>query len=120
MIKEIDIDVAWSLNHYDAIADLADAVRALRVEASMLVPALKDRTVWMINSTAKGGGVAEMLPRMVTLLTELGVPTRWAVIGSDRPECHQSSVRETLLQALGGSWAAGKLVGDEQDVLDRI
>jgi len=86
MIQEIEVDMAWSLGDYDAIPHLTDAVRELRVEASMLVPTLKNRTVWMVNSTAKGGGVAEMLPRMVTLLTELGLPTRWAVIGSDRPE----------------------------------
>jgi trehalose synthase len=39
----------------------------------------------MINSTAQGGGVAEMLPQMVTLLNELGLTTRWAVLGSDQP-----------------------------------
>jgi trehalose synthase len=40
----------------------------------------------MVNSTARGGGVAEMLPRMCALLEELGVPTRWAVMGTDRRE----------------------------------
>ena len=29
---------------------------------------------------------AEMLPRMCALLDELGVPTRWAVMGSNRAE----------------------------------
>ena len=34
----------------------------------------------MVNSTAVGGGVAEMLNRLVPLLSELEVPARWEVI----------------------------------------
>ena len=41
---------------------------------------LKGKTVKMVNSTAVGGGVAEMLNRLVPLLSELEVPTRWEVI----------------------------------------
>ena len=51
-----------------------------------MVPQLEGRTLWMVNSTARGGGVAEMLPRLVTILRELGVRTEWLVIGSDKPE----------------------------------
>jgi trehalose synthase len=41
---------------------------------------LKGRTVQMVNSTAVGGGVAEILNRMVPLFNELGVNTKWDVI----------------------------------------
>ena len=34
-----------------------------------------ESTVWMVNSTAQGGGVAEMLPKVVTLLRASGVNT---------------------------------------------
>jgi trehalose synthase len=37
-----------------------------------------------VNSTSVGGGVAEILTRMVPLLRELGVDTRWDVIKGDR------------------------------------
>ena len=37
-----------------------------------------------INSTAVGGGVAELLSRMVPLLRELGIDTRWDVIKGDK------------------------------------
>jgi trehalose synthase len=86
MIQEIPIESALNLGEYAGSSHLAEAVRTLRIEASMLVPPLRERSVWMVNSTAKGGGVAEMLPRMVTMLTEVGLQTHWAVISSDRLE----------------------------------
>ncbi|HTW59450.1 MAG TPA: glycosyltransferase [Terriglobales bacterium] len=41
---------------------------------------LKGKTIKMVNSTAVGGGVAEMLNRLVPLLSELEVPAHWDVI----------------------------------------
>src|SRR5581483_11211327 len=41
---------------------------------------LRGKSIKMVNSTALGGGVAEMLSRIVPLLSELEVPTRWDVI----------------------------------------
>jgi trehalose synthase len=38
-----------------------------------------------VNSTFSGGGVAEILSRMVPLMTELGVDARWSVIKGDLP-----------------------------------
>jgi trehalose synthase len=40
----------------------------------------KGKTIKMVNSTAVGGGVAEMLNRLVPLLSELEVPAHWDVI----------------------------------------
>jgi trehalose synthase len=41
---------------------------------------LRGKTVQNVNSTAVGGGVAEILNRMVPLLSELGISTKWDVI----------------------------------------
>ncbi len=79
----VEIPPRPSLTEYEAIAHLAPAAEALRAHAREVAPRLEGRTVWMVNSTAQGGGVAEMLPTMVTLLNELGVDTRWFVIESD-------------------------------------
>jgi trehalose synthase len=46
----------------------------------LLAEKLKGKVVQHINSTAVGGGVAEILNRMVPLLKELGVDTRWDLI----------------------------------------
>ena len=50
-----------------------DALRFLARE-------LKGQTVKMVNSTSVGGGVAEMLNRLVPLLSELEVGAHWDVI----------------------------------------
>jgi trehalose synthase len=63
------------LDDYASIIGRAeiDELRALARE-------VKGKTIKMVNSTAVGGGVAEMLHRLVPLLGELEVPTRWDVI----------------------------------------
>jgi len=49
-------------------------------ELYLLAESLKGRRVKMVNSTAVGGGVAEILHRLVPLLDELGIQTQWEVI----------------------------------------
>lgn len=63
------------LDDYRGIVGQAqlDALRFLARE-------LKGKSIKMVNSTAVGGGVAEMLNRLVPLLSELEVPTHWDVI----------------------------------------
>ena len=86
MIREIPLQKKRELADYSALAHLAGAVAELEREARQLAPRLADRTVWMVNSSAEGGGVAEMMPRLCGMLNELGVATRWVVIGTDRKE----------------------------------
>ena len=50
----------------------------------VLGPAPRGRTIWNVNSTAAGGGVAEMLQVLVGYtLREPGVDIRWLVIAGD-------------------------------------
>ncbi len=49
-------------------------------DLQLLADKLRGKTIQHINSTAVGGGVAEILNRMVPLLQELGVDTRWDLI----------------------------------------
>lgn len=41
---------------------------------------LRGKTVKMVNSTAVGGGVAEILNRLIPLINELEIPTKWDII----------------------------------------
>jgi len=52
-------------------------------ELFLLAERLSGRVIQNINSTAVGGGVAEILSRMVPLLGQLGVKARWDVIKGD-------------------------------------
>ncbi len=63
------------LDDYQAIIGAAELD-----ELRFLACNVKGKTVKMVNSTAVGGGVAEMLNRIVPLLGELEVPTHWDVI----------------------------------------
>jgi trehalose synthase len=104
MIDLPKLDTGFKLDDYGGFAYLSDAVADLRREAETLVPRMHGRTVWMVNSTARGGGVAEMLPKMVALLNELGLSTRWAVIGTDRAEFFEVTKRlHNLIHGEGAS-----------------
>ncbi len=80
MIETVDIRNEKRLSDYADHAYLTAMVNDLRSQASALAWKLRGRSVWMVNSTANGGGVAEMLPKLISILRELGVRTEWAVV----------------------------------------
>src|SRR5579863_7701286 len=49
-------------------------------ELRALADRLKGQSIQMVNSTSVGGGVAEMLNRIVPLIEELDLPIRWDLI----------------------------------------
>ena len=63
------------LNDYEPIVGKAELD-----ELRFLAQRLRGRTVKMVNSTAVGGGVAEILNRLIPLMNELEVQTKWEVI----------------------------------------
>jgi trehalose synthase len=82
-IREIHLERTQRLDVFaglDHMEPLLDELRSLGREVATL---LGTRRVWMLNSTASGGGVAEMLPRMCKLFEELGVDVRWLVLETD-------------------------------------
>jgi trehalose synthase len=61
--------------------DYAPVIGAGEIEEMRaLAKPLAGRSVEMVNSTAVGGGVAEMLNRLVPLAEELGLDIRWEVM----------------------------------------
>ena len=66
---------AASLEHYSPVVGSAE-VEEIRALAGRLA----GRSVKMVNSTAVGGGVAEMLNRVAPLLSDLGLSCEWSVI----------------------------------------
>ncbi|MEW6193393.1 MAG: glycosyltransferase [Bacillota bacterium] len=69
-----------SINDYAPIVG-----QSLINELYLLAEKIPGRKVQNVNSTSVGGGVAEILTRMVPLLRELGLDARWDVIkGNDK------------------------------------
>ena len=80
-MREVEID-AISL---DRLAGLLAPERAARL-GRYIVRAreiLAGRTVWNVNATAQGGGVAEMLQALLAYTKGVGVQTRWLVLRGD-------------------------------------
>jgi len=102
MIQIVDVEPGLPLDEYEAQAALARPVQELRAEAGGLVRELAGRRVWMVNSTPQGGGVAEMMPKVVSVLRELGVPCEWAVLGTSEPRFFDLTKRlHNLIHGVG-------------------
>ncbi len=76
--------VDLQLSHYESLevqeqfVALAPIITSLRESFKTNYP--KVGTVYNISSTEHGGGVAEMMPRILHLLSELGAAGKWAVV----------------------------------------
>jgi trehalose synthase len=60
-----------------------ERVERLEVHVAEARRLLATRTVWNVNSTSRGGGVAEMLHTLVAYAAGTGVDVRWLVVGGD-------------------------------------
>lgn len=117
MARRIDIEPLTTLAEHARHVHLASAVDALRSEAAVLERHLRGRTVWMINSTAQGGGVSEMLPGMIGHLRELGIDTEWLVIDAQDERFFQLTKR--LHNMIHGD-GPPDLSADDRDLFERV
>ena len=79
---------------------------------------LDGRSLWNVNSTASGGGVAEMLRSVLPYVRELGIDTRWLVINGTPEFFH---ITKRLHHALHGSAGDGSELGKrERAVYERV
>jgi trehalose synthase len=96
-----------SEREYEALLDLV--VHAVRE--------LQGRVIWNVNSTAKGGGVVEMLRPLLGYCRGAGVDARWVVI-SGEPEFF--AITKRLHNRLHGFAGDGGPLGDaEHDSYER-
>ncbi len=103
-----------SLASFESDPRFVNAVAELRAQAALVAPHLEG-TVWMVNSTAQGGGVAEMLPTVVQLLQELGISAQWAVIAP--PSNEFFPLTKKLHNLLHGNQTAGGDLGPNEACL---
>jgi trehalose synthase len=78
---------------------------------------LGSRVLWSVNSTARGGGVAEMLRSLIGYVRGAGLDARWVTIGGDDEFFH---VTKRLHNRLHGYEGDGGPLGDaERAVYER-
>jgi trehalose synthase len=95
-----------SKGEFEALSDLIDhSTRELH-----------GRVIWNVNSTAKGGGVAEMLTPLLGYCRGAGVDARWLVI-SGQPDFFAVTKRlHNRLHGFAGD--GGPLGADEHEIYD--
>jgi trehalose synthase len=81
------------------IGDEVDEIRALAAP-------LRGARVLHLNSTAFGGGVAEILHTLVPLLNDLGVTSRWQVVQGAEDFFAVTKAMHNLLQGADIPWTA--------------
>ncbi|WP_045217101.1 glycosyltransferase [Desulfonatronovibrio magnus] len=87
-----------------------DAISQLR----QLADHLKDKKVVHVNSTRVGGGVAEILEKLVPLSNELGLDTCWEVISGTEEFYQCTKAMHNALQGFSGPIAKHLLDAYEQ------
>jgi trehalose synthase len=88
-----------------------ELVGEVRDLATRVHTRLGRRRIWNVNSTAAGGGVAEMLHTLLSYARGMGVDTRWLVI-SGNPEFFRITKR--IHNALHGELGDGSELGPEE------
>ena len=97
----------------DRLAGLLSPERAERLAdgAARARRVFEGRTLWNVNATATGGGVAEMLLALLAYTRGAGVQTRWLVLDGD-PEFFATTKR--LHNLLHGSAGDGGELGPRE------
>jgi len=78
LVQEVRIQPKTAESFAQVLGD--EVVRESRAMAEALGRRLDGRVIWNVNSTAAGGGVAEMLHTLLAYARGLGVDTRWLVM----------------------------------------
>ncbi|MEU7480283.1 glycosyltransferase [Lentzea sp. NPDC042327] len=108
-MHEVAIGAAPLTPYREVFGD--ERMEALRDTAEEASRALHGRTVWNVNSTAAGGGVAELLHALMPLARALGIDTRWLVIDGD---AEFFAIAKRLCTRLYGAPGDSEPLGPEQ------
>ena len=108
-LKEVELstlDPAWfkEVLHADAMRGFEEAL----VRAREL---LEGKTLWHVNSTAQGGGVAEILQSVLGYLTGAGIRPRWMVIRGTK---EFFDITKRIHNLLHGKTGDGGELGEEE------
>jgi trehalose synthase len=99
-----------SITRFGTLLD-AEHMRKADEVARATARRLEGRAWWNINSTAAGGGVAEMLPSLLAYARGAGIDARWLVITGTPDFFH---LTKRLHHALHGMPGDGSPLGDDE------
>ncbi len=79
------VDVPVTPLYLERFGDVLDADGAEQLADTLARgrALLGDRAIWSVNSTARGGGVAEMLRSLIGYVRGAGIDARWVVVPGD-------------------------------------
>lgn len=117
-VRRVKLLARPSLEDHALIEGQAAQVAHVISLGRSLAERLGTSRVWMVNSTAKGGGVAEMLPHTCLLLREVGVDARWLVLEPEDENFFR--VTKALHHLLHGRPAALALDQDALAAFSRV
>lgn len=106
MAEKLISEITSPAKSFAAYREFNEAVYSQTVDAAA---SLRGKHVIHINSTAEGGGVAELLHSQVALERDLGLASRWLVI---HPAVRFFDITKKIHNLLQG--AAGALTPDEE------
>jgi len=89
----------------------AESVQNLEATAAVLRRRLNGRVIWNVNSTAAGGGVAEMLRSLLAYARGFEVDARWVVISGT---AEFFKITKRLHNALHGEAGDGSELGERE------
>ncbi len=116
-LSEVAVQAVPLLERFEPLLD-PEAFSLLRDAAEAGRELLRGRTVWNVNSTATGGGVAEMLAPLVAYGRGAGIDVRWLVIGGDAEFFRITKRIHNRLHAVEGD--GGDLGDAERAHYDRV
>jgi trehalose synthase len=109
---------AEALDHFEGVIG-TDRLSALRRTGEEASSRLTGRTVWNVNATAAGGGVAEMLQILVGYARGAGIDTRWIVLSASNPDFFR--VTKRIHNLIHGSVGDGGELGEaERGVYEEV
>lgn len=112
-LEEVRPEGAFGLADYEAVIG-----RSAMDELRRLAEPLAGHGWVNVNSTAMGGGVAEMLRSAVPLARSLGVDARWCTIRGNREFFQVTKKFHNLLQGAGSPISLEEIFGAYLDTID--
>lgn len=116
-MQKINVKEGPKIDDYKAYGSLKNLVDEFLETTKQSVSDLKGCTIWMINSTATGGGVAEMLPSQMRIMRSLGVKIEWMVIEANDQSFFNLTKR--IHNAIHGS-GDGIFTEDDRAIFEKV